>query len=343
MKFNNKTITQRPNGTWWVRYYENGIQKSIYGKTQKECLNKLKLALGKETKKTKINYLTLEAWVNKWLELYKLDNVKASTLYAMKGRLNGYILNNSIKDRPLKSITTIELQELLNCISAPRQREHICTHLKDIFRKATQTGLITKNPMEFVQIKAHKPKETRAYTLEQEKNFTSYALNYGFYGDFYLLMLFEGIRNGELRALCVEDIDYKNKTITINKTYDDIGNITTPKTEESNRVIPIFDRAYPILAKYKGGSGQLFNVSKCMYQKNFTRLMIIMGWQNEGFTINSGRHTFITRLRENRIEEKLIEKWVGHSENSNVSKKHYIHINPDFEEAKINEINDIMN
>ena len=197
--------------------------------------------------------------------------------------------------------------------------------------------------MEMVHIKAHKPRETRAYDTIQEPIFIEYASNYGFYGDFYLLMLYEGLRNGETRALCVEDIDFNNNVIHINKTYDDLGNITTPKTDESIRDVPIFDRALPILNKYKGSKGQLFNVTKSVYQTHFTDLMRLIGWQNMGFTINSGRHTFITRLREKGLDHKQIDKWVGHSENSRVSDKHYMHLNPEFEADNIQKVNVLLN
>ncbi len=335
MKYKGKSITRRPDGRWWARYQENGKQKSVYGKTQLEVLEKLKEALGE----TKNRRYTLESWTTKWLELYKIGNVKQSTLYAMQNRLNCYVYNSTIAKKRIKDITALELQELLNDISAERQREHIYTHLKDIFNKALETEVIQKNPMKFVKIKKHKPRETKAYTREEERTFIEYAKDYGIYGDFYLIMLYEGIRNGELRALRIEDVNFEKRTIKINKTYDDLGNVTSPKTEDSNRTIPLFDKAYNILVKYKNSQGQIFNYSKCMYQKKFKILMEIIGWQDKGFTINSGRHTFITRLRENRVDEKLIELWVGHSENSQVSKRHYMHVNPDFEQKIIAEIN----
>lgn len=338
MKYKGKTISKRPDGRWWARYTKNGKQVSVYGKTQQQVLEKLKEALGTET--TKSTKYTLSKWIDKWLELYKIGNVKESTLYAMKNRLKCYVYNSKLANKGIKDITALDLQELLNNITAERQREHVYTHLRDIFNKAHETEVIKKNPMKFVKIKKHKPKETKAYTREEERIFIQHAKKYGIYGDFYLLMLFEGIRNGELRALRIEDVDFENKTITINKTYDDLGNVTSPKTEDSNRTIPLFNRAYDILIKYKDTPGQVFNYSKCMYQKNFKKLMQSIGWEDKGFTINSGRHTFITRLRENRVDEKLIELWVGHSENSQVSKRHYMHVNPDFEQKIIAEINE---
>lgn len=38
VKYNGKTIKKRTDGRYWTRYYVNGIQKSVYGRTQKECL-----------------------------------------------------------------------------------------------------------------------------------------------------------------------------------------------------------------------------------------------------------------------------------------------------------------
>lgn len=342
LKYNGKKITKRKDGRWWARYYQNGIQKSVYGKTQNECIANLKKALIQKKKNKSKTILTLEDWIYKWIELYKIGKVKESTLYAMQSRLKGYVLSNPIASKKLSSITTIELQELLNAIEKDRQREHIFTHLRDIFAKAQQTALIKDNPMQFVFIKKHIPKETRAYDNLQEKIFINHCKHYGLYGDFYLLMLYTGLRNGELRALARDDIDFTANTISVSKTYDDLGNITTPKTVESIRTVPLFEPAKQILLKYKAVSGIIFNKSKCMFQKNFKKLMIEIGWQNEGFTINSGRHTFITRLHEQGLEAKQIEKWVGHSDNSNISKKHYIHINEDFEAKNIDKVNEIF-
>ena len=51
-----------------------------------------------------------------------------------------------------------------------------------------------------------------------------------------------GIREGELLALMIGDIDFEGKTISVNKSYQRIGKediITEPKTPKSNRVVAI--------------------------------------------------------------------------------------------------------
>jgi integrase len=53
-----------------------------------------------------------------------------------------------------------------------------------------------------------------------------------------------GMGIGELMALTLSDIDFNNKTITINKSIQRLNKediVTAPKTPKSNRVIPITD------------------------------------------------------------------------------------------------------
>ena len=56
------------------------------------------------------------------------------------------------------------------------------------------------------------------------------------------LLFYSGIREGEMLALTQADFDYKNQTLTINKTYSRVNKkdiITEPKTPTSNRKIKI--------------------------------------------------------------------------------------------------------
>ena len=58
----------------------------------------------------------------------------------------------------------------------------------------------------------------------------------------FLLLYWTGMRIGELLALTYEDIDFNNRTITINKSYQRIKGkdiVTPPKTPKSNRKVTI--------------------------------------------------------------------------------------------------------
>lgn len=338
MKYNGKTIKKRTDGRYWTRYYDNGKQKSVYGKTQKECLANLKKALAyvRKSNKQKKETYTLEEWVNKWKSLYKQNTVKRSTMYSMEHKLKLYVLDNPIVRKDIRNIKSIELQELLNSIEAPRQREAIKSYLNDMFNKAYQLELIKKNPMLTVTIPRVPKQEGKALSVSETKIFIEQAKK-DKYADYFLLLLYQGLRPGELEALFVEDIDFENHKMTIMKTVSDLGEITSPKTPQSNRTIPIFDCAYEILVKYKGKSGLLFDMKTTTRSRHFQSIM--RNCRLYGFTPYSLRHTFFTRCSEIGIPEHVFQHWGGHSRGSETTKKYYLHINDEFEQECAKKVN----
>ena len=169
--------------------------------------------------------------------------------------------------------------------------------------------------------------EAFSFTREEEKQFVKACQN-SKYGDFYLILLYQGMRRGELLALETKDIDFTNNKLTISKSIDEKGNTTTPKTQSSIRTIPIFKNALKIFNKYKNKKNKLFEISRSPIQNEFQSIMNELKF--EDFTIHSLRHTFITRWTEKGAPSKLIQKWVGHS-NNNITEKVYTKINNDFE------------
>ena len=70
-----------------------------------------------------------------------------------------------------------------------------------------------------------------------------------FYYNLYVVAINTGLRSGELRALTLDDIDFKNNVIHVNKTLlyfrgsslDDLRGYKTsvPKTKASIRTVPM--------------------------------------------------------------------------------------------------------
>jgi len=56
-------------------------------------------------------------------------------------------------------------------------------------------------------------------------------------------------------------------------------------------------------------------------------------------TIHELRHTFITRCHEKKIEEMIVQKWVGHMIGSRMTKAVYTHIAVDKEQEYIEQMN----
>lgn len=350
VKYNNKQIKWRADGRYYARYYnKEGKQISVYGKTQKECLENLKEALktnklnSKLGTKQKIKPLTLEVWIKQWLSLFKLNKVRKSTYEDMEHRLKKYVLSQSISQMYLKNITAVEIQELLNNITAGRIREHIYTYLKDCLTKAKQIGYIKLDLFTFIKLPKREKRVGRALTLEEEQRFKN-ACNRHQYGDYFLFILTTGLRKGEARALLKSDIDLKNKTITINKTLSKNNEEGYPKTQSSFRTIPLFDTTAEIVMrniniKHKDkrlSADRLFKIGNTKCREAFIEILEMANIEN--FKIHDLRHTFCTRCMELGVPAEQTMRWAGHSDIS-VTQKYYIHINKDFESKNIELIN----
>ena len=75
----------------------------------------------------------------------------------------------------------------------------------------------------------------------------------------FMTMYYTGVREGELLALTLSDIDFENGTIRINKSYQRLNGedlITTPKTPKSKRVITIPESLNVCLKEYNGQRGE---------------------------------------------------------------------------------------
>jgi len=326
-KYKGKTIKKRVDGRYWTRYYDNtGKQRSVYGKTQNECINRLKEAL-RQNNNGNMNIapsILLGDWLQKWLELYKVGKVKPSTLEQMKRHLRT-VSDDKIAKLPLKKLTSIDLQEFLNAEDKPRKREKLYEYLKDAMTKAVKNKLIADNLFDGIDKPKHNKKPSRALTHDEEQLFTAECRKSN-QGDLFLLCLYQGLRLGEALALTYDDVDFANKTLTVSKSIDSLGNVTTPKTATSNRTMPLFDRSAELLKP--DGSGNIFKYPRKVYQNSMLRICKRLNIQ--GISVHSLRHTFATRCSEAGVAVKVVQKWLGHS-TLDMTLNVYTHVNADFE------------
>ena len=325
--YQGKAIRKRADGRWWARYYENGLQKSVYGRTQDECYNKLRLAL-KQQKKNSTNKtpksLTLGEWLKVWLELYKVPKLEETSLDKIH-----YAIRNMkpIIDIRLKKITSIDIQNLLNSIDGHRKREVIFTHLKDALTKAVKNKLISDNPFDAVEIKKEKSAEKRPLYIEEEEPFIR-ACKECKEGILFLLCLYQGLRIGEALAITYEDIDFAKRTITINKSLTEKNKLKATKNGEE-RTIPLFNRTIDILDNT--ATGRICFYSRPVYQRKIKNICDALNLN--GITTHSLRHTFATRCAEAGISPKIAQQWLGHK-TLEMTLNVYTHVNKDFEKKE---------
>lgn len=195
-----------------------------------------------------------------WLTSYKLT-VQDVTFQGTKNLLKRY-LYPKFGDRPIKDITRVECQQAVNDWYLQYSALGALTgKATRIFKYAITMDLININPMESV-IKPKKDahKRVKVYAKQDFNTLMAYLKNnqsdyrgHLMYALFRLLF-FTGLRINEALALEWSDVDFKAKTLNIDKTLKRVDKKLTvgkPKTKASVAVLPIDDQTLKILKTWR--------------------------------------------------------------------------------------------
>lgn len=193
-----------------------------------------------------------------------------------------------------------------------------------------------------VKLKQQSKRNVTALSKKEQNKVERYILGNKKYHLFGILIsLYTGLRLGELLALKWENIDLKQKIIHIEKTSCKITSNhktfkiqDTPKTLSSMRDIPISKSLESLLKELKAYQQNQSEYVVCnkyfsfvdarSYQQSFYNLQKRLKISHYGF--HSLRHTFATRLLENKVDIKTISELLGHS-NTTITLNRYVHTN----------------
>jgi integrase len=307
-----------------IGYNDNGTPKKkvVYGKTQKEVKEKANdVRLKHNMGLTIDSNITLGEWAKVWLDSYKVG-VEYNTKHMYNNVVRNYI-EKPLGMIKLKDIKTAHLQKIVND-NKDKGRTVKIFHLtvKQIFEQAIMNDLIYRNPALGVKLPvANKKTETRALTESEMLKITSLQLNDKVKCLIYLL-LYTGLRRGEVLALSKGDIDFKNMVIKINKSLVfkiNKSEIKTPKSKAGYRDVPILAPLKPVLEDYvnKLNTNLLFTcanghtISSIAYRRLFDKFKNAMG--STDITAKTFRHNYTTILYNADVDDKIAQYTLGHS------------------------------
>lgn len=165
---------------------------------------------------------------------------------------------------PVNQITPNMIREwqnnLLSAVS-PTGNPYSHTYLREIhvqmtniFNFAVKYYNLHENPCTKVGcIGKSKKGSINFWTLEEFQQFITYFNDDIENRLIFTMLYYTGMRIGELQALTMNDIDIKNHTISISKTYYRKGGkdyINPPKTPKSKRIIQIPDFLVEMISEY---------------------------------------------------------------------------------------------
>lgn len=360
-----KGLSQRSNGLYMARYVDRYKKRhTFYGDDLKNLRKKLEKARYEDENSmfvTGVN-ITVTDWFEEYLSLYKVGKVKDTTLYRIRQTYSP-CQKDVLGMMKLQEVRAIHVQQLINTMHEKGNTYGTISLLKsllnDMFEKAIGNGYVPINPTKAIVMPKKKRYEPRFLTEEEQEMFLEIAKEYYHY-DIFCANLSMGSRIGELLGLKWSDIDFENKTIHIQrtlhyaKTKDDEPChffFTTPKTEDSDRIIPLLPETEAILRRVK--KKQLRNrmlfasvwkgtvefedmvftsqdgapVRYGDVNRTIKKVVLKVNLQEEEmakfegreprelkpFSPHCFRHTFITRARGKNIPYEVIKPYVGHS------------------------------
>lgn len=330
-KYKGTVIKKRSDGRYYARYkLDNGVYKDIYGSTQDDCYKKLKTfvdSLAKQpqssSKIAKAKCITFKAFFDIWIKQEKEPNCREGTIR----NFHGYHKHLTALDpMPLDTITADILRKQLLNIKSAGTRDKCYKMLSMIFRTAMQYDVVSVNVMDKVsRFKAPKDSPREPFTVEEEQVFWTIAKDSPC-AVIFGLMLYEGLRTSEAKAICPNDI--KDDIIIVDKSVDDLGKFCPTKTGTA-RHVPIFNQFKPLADKYRGTGTKpiLGKVNKHTAVKEYREICKATGITKAMYSL---RHTFATRCEELGISMKQTALWLGHSTTATTA-RHYIGITDDFE------------
>ena len=278
--------------------------------------------------------------LDEWLALHK-ETVKGSTWRYIERRVKNHV-RPYFKDMYVDKITLRHCQDFTNkaFAAAPVGFTQIISIVKNTLDYALRLGMIESNPMLYV-IKPKKQttisdKHGNYYNKDELKKFLAAAKDTDLKKyTLFRLLAYSGIRAGECLALTWHDLDYKNNTIAINKTYAKTNNgikIQTPKTKASIRKVSLDVETIQVLKEWQLNQRKqllkvginamnkrqlIFSNNKNSFIANETvRLAIHQIAKKAGIypiTTHGFRHTHATLLFASGMDIKQVQARLGHS------------------------------
>ncbi len=222
----------------------------------------------------------------------------------------------------------------------------ICSLLKSVYYFAAENGDCPSD-IRFPRLTLAKPSrmKSQVLTASHQKQLEAYLKanmspeNLGI-----ILCLYTGMRIGEICALKWSDVDFESCLVNVNRTVLRIRNTEkcgkqpktvivtgTPKTETSQRVIPV-PKAIGKLLKAEGKHlpGDYY-VATCSnhlmeprrYYEKYKQILRKCGITTD-YTFHALRHTYATRCIESGIDPKVVSELLGHS-SVTITLNRYVH------------------
>ena len=322
----------------------NQIQKSVSGKTQKEVAQKLQeiaveVSHGTYTMPSK---MTVKDWLTIWTKEY-MEDVKESTAFLYTRYVDKYIVPKlgSIK---LEALTTPAIQAFYNGLIHPKEGvnplsaktvKNIHGALHKALQQAVLVGYLRTNPVDACKPPRVVRKEMHPLEEDQVSAFLT-AIQGHPHEYLYKIVLFTGLREGEVLGLTWDCVDFERGTILIKQQLrreQKKGGqyyFTTPKNGKSRTLTlaPSVLQLFRLQKLHQNGlrveAGELWEEHNMVFSNQFGGYLsyrtvydcfkrIVSRIGTPGTRFHDLRHTYATMAIRAGDDIKTVQENLGHA------------------------------
>lgn len=317
------------------------IIKTVYGRTQKELKEKISILKKDGIKKLNGFKELSDEWKNE-----KQKTVRYATF---KSYISAVEKLSSLFDKFIEEISTDDVQKIINNLHEKAYSKSILLRVRLVYGMivdfAISKNIKATNYIKQIKIPDNAVRRIRTALNDKEIETVNNSINKPF-GLYAYLMLYTGLRRGEMLALQWKDIDKKRKMISITKSIEYIRNrpyIKEPKSKSGIRKVPILNNLMPYLQNspedknfYVFGGENI--LSETMIRRRWYKYIKATGLN---ITQHQLRHSYATILYRAGIDPKTAQNLLGHAD-VQTTLNIYTHLEKEISQNTFDKINNFV-
>jgi integrase len=257
-----KYALREDHNAWYLRVYIGGKQQSFRLGHRRDFISRDEVNRAADRKLEELARImdksTTRVDLNSFIEFwyFEADRWRPSTLAGYRKLWKRY-LGGAWAKHPLWKYRTLDVQRFLDGITEEHDLsaatvKHIKAFLSGVFRYAVVCGIIRDSPVNAALIPraARRSGEPYTYTLAEVESILAALKGEPFARAAFAVASFAGLRRAEIQGLSWEDLDFDERTISVNRTrwqtYE-----SEPKSRASKSWVPMTARLEAILRDYR--------------------------------------------------------------------------------------------
>jgi integrase len=348
------TCEKKPGKFWWISYMENGRQlRRSLKVTSKKMAELAKADVEENLERGTVGLPKQSVDTLKILSEFQTDMIeKTSPSWSLRMKqlfepFVQFVLANDLTN--LVRITTRRIEEHLNGRSdavGPKTWNEELRIIKRFFRFAVQREYIVRDPAEAIAKRYAEKPSVEILTPKELELIFKYAAKVSL--PFYKILLYTGLRDGELRHLQWKDVD-----LTLDREHVKVRSTPEHRTKNrKDRIVPLSFEAIQVFKDLKehrkSSSPYVFHNRRGtpkVHLRNTWIDLLDRIERHEGIRIDKGRHmtglhlfrhTFATNALASGIDIRTVQEWLGHS--SIVQTQRYLNLLPEHKHQQIKKL-----